>query len=117
MKAEGRSSVRLVMPDPKDEVTELEFALPKDTAKTLADAGTGLEVYTNYASLILSPSTLASMDGNGQFTLSPVKGEAAIQTIAERAKQNGLVQAAAGQGEVRVIGRPVMIETNLQGQP
>ncbi|MGG4187757.1 S-layer homology domain-containing protein [Paenibacillus peoriae] len=117
VKAEGRSSVRLVMPDPKDEVAELEFVLPKDTAKTLADAGVGLEVYTNHARLILSPSTLASMDGNRQFTLSPVKGEAAIQAIAERAQQNGLVQAAAGQGEVRVIGRPVMIETNLQGQP
>ncbi|MGG1618840.1 glycosyl hydrolase 53 family protein [Paenibacillus sp. NRS-1781] len=116
VKAEGRSSVRLVMPDSKDEVSELEFALPKDTAKTLADAGVGLEVYTNHARLILSPSTLASMDGNRQFTLSPVKSEAAIQAVAERAKQNSLVQAAAGKGEVRVIGRPVMIETNLQGQ-
>ncbi|MGM1022412.1 MAG: glycosyl hydrolase 53 family protein [Bacillota bacterium] len=116
VKAEGRSSVRLVMPDPKDEVTELELTLPKDTAKTLADAGVGLEVYTNHARLILSPSTLASMDGSRQFTLSPVKGEAAIQAVAERAKQNGLVQAAVGQGEVRVIGQPVMIETNLQGQ-
>ncbi len=104
VKAEGRSSVRLVMPDSKDEVSELEFALPKDTAKTLADAGVGLEVYTNHARLILSPSTLASMDGNRQFTLSPVKSEAAIQAVAERAKQNSLVQEAAGQGEVRVIG-------------
>ncbi|WP_068505340.1 glycosyl hydrolase 53 family protein [Paenibacillus kribbensis] len=117
VKAEGRSSIRLVMPDPKDEVTELEFALPKDTAKMLTDAKIGLEVYTNHARLTLSPSTLASMDGNRQFTLSPVKSEAAIQTILERAKQNGLVQAAAGQGEVLVIGRPVMIETDLQGQP
>ncbi|TKH45981.1 hypothetical protein C1I60_05985 [Paenibacillus terrae] len=116
VKAEGRSSVRLVMPDPKDEVTELEFVLPKDTAKILADGGIGLEVCTNHARLILTPSTLGSMDGNRQFTLSPLKSEAAIQVVAERAKQNSLVQAAAGQGEIRVIGRPVIIETNLQGQ-
>ncbi|MNW25433.1 Arabinogalactan endo-1,4-beta-galactosidase precursor [compost metagenome] len=115
-KSTGKTGIRLVLPDPKDEVSELEFNLPVDAARTLATGELSLELHMNVVRFILPASTLAALNGDRQLTLKPIKNETAIQELATRAKQERIVQSAAGQGEVRVIGRPVIIDTNIQGQ-
>lgn len=115
-KSAGQTGIRLVLPDPKDEVSELEFNLPVDTARTLATGELSLELHMNAVRFILPASTLAALNGDRQLTLKPIKDEAAIRELATRAKQERVVQSVAGQGEVRVIGRPVIIDTNIQGQ-
>ncbi|MEW4372360.1 glycosyl hydrolase 53 family protein [Paenibacillus kandeliae] len=117
VKAAGGGNVRLVLPDQNDEVAELNFSLPTDAAKTLATGDAGLELQTNHLSLTLPANTLSSMNGASQFTILPAKGAAALDAIARRAQQDDMVQQAANQGAVEIIGTPVTIDTNVQGQP
>lgn len=117
IKAVGGNHVRLVLPDQNDEVAELNFSLPTDAAQTLATGNAGLELQSNHINLTLPATTLSSVSAASQFTILPAKGTAAIETIARRAQQDPLVQQAVGQSTVDVIGTPVTIDTNVQGQP
>lgn len=115
--AGGLDTVRLVLADTEDKVSELDIGFPKDTLKALASGKVNLEVYTENARLILPRQTLASMDSDYRFRLIPVKSENAIKSVEERAKQEQAVQAAAGAGGVTVVGRPMIIETGLKDYP
>ncbi|WP_310832088.1 glycosyl hydrolase 53 family protein [Paenibacillus pedocola] len=115
--AAGLDTVRLVLPDTEDKVAEQEIGLSKDTLKTLASGKVNLEMSTVNARLILPQQTLAQLDGDYQFKFTPVKSEQAIKAVEERAKREQIVQAAAGSGDVHVVGRPVNIETGVKNQP
>lgn len=116
VKAEGKSTVRLVMPDPKNEVSELQFGLPQQTAQFLADNQMNLEVYTNHARLSLPVATLSNLGADRQFTIRPLQKAIDQQAVNESVQQDSLIQSAIGNGTVQVIGTPVEIDTNLQGQ-
>ncbi|MDO7906255.1 glycosyl hydrolase 53 family protein [Paenibacillus sp. JX-17] len=115
--AAGTGTVRLTMPDTKDEVSELDFGLSKDTMKTLAAGQVDLEVFTNHARLILPKQSMASLNGDYNFKFTPTKTAKGIQDVEDRAKKDLIVQTAAGTGAVKVVGRPVSIETAVSGQP
>ncbi|MGN7762450.1 glycosyl hydrolase 53 family protein [Paenibacillus sp. 22594] len=115
--AAGLDTVRLVLPDKEDKVSELDLGLSQDTLKTLASGKVNLEMFTNNARLILPQQTLTLLNGDYRFKFIPVKNTAAVNSVEERAKKEAVVQAAAGTGSVEVIGRPVTIETRLKDQP
>lgn len=115
--AAGLDTVRLLFPDTKDEVAELDFGLSKDSMKVLASGKVNLELFTENARLILSQQTLASLDKDYRIKLIPVKKKEAIELLEKRAKQEEIVKAAAGTGESYVVGRPVKIETEIKDQP
>ncbi|MDQ1236474.1 arabinogalactan endo-1,4-beta-galactosidase [Paenibacillus sp. SORGH_AS306] len=117
VKATGKSTIRLVMPDANNEVSQLQFGLPQATAQLLATNGINLEVYTNHARLSLPVSTLSTVSEDRQFTVHPLQKVNDQQAVTERVQQDRLVQAKIGSGTVEVIGTPVEIDTNLQGQP
>lgn len=115
--AAGLDTLRLVFPDTEDKVAELEISLSKDTLTTLASGKVNLELYTENARLILPLQTLALLDRDYQFKFVPVKSEQAIKAVEQRAQQAAIVQAAAGTGTVKVVGRPVSIETGVKDHP
>lgn len=115
--ADGLNTIRLVFPDTADNVSELEIGISKDTMKTLASGKVNLEIYTDYARLILLQQTIALLDGDYSFKLTPVKNANAIKSALKRAKQESIVQAAAGAGLVEVVGRPMTIETGVKDYP
>ncbi|ODP29503.1 Arabinogalactan endo-beta-1,4-galactanase [Paenibacillus nuruki] len=117
VKAEGKSTVRLMMPDPNNEVSELQLGLPQQTASILVNNQMNLEVYTNHAQLILPIATLSALGADRQFTIRPLQKATDQQAVNERVQQDRLIQSAIGNGTVQVIGTPVEIDTNLQGQP
>jgi arabinogalactan endo-1,4-beta-galactosidase len=112
--ADGLDTVRLVFPDSEDKVSELEIGMSKDTMKTLASGKVNLELYTDYARLILPQQTIAQLDGEYHFKFTPVKNANAIKSVEDRAKQEKVVQAAAGTGDIKVVGRPMTIETGVK---
>ncbi|WP_342564986.1 glycosyl hydrolase 53 family protein [Paenibacillus sp. FSL R7-0345] len=115
--AAGLDTVRLVLPDTDDKVSELEIGLAADTLKALSAGKVNLEINTVNARLILPQQTLALLGGDVEFKFTPVKNESAVKAVGERAKQEPVVQAAAGTGEVKVVGRPVVIETAVKDHP
>lgn len=117
VKTEGKSTVRLMMPDPNNEVSELQLGLPQQTASILVNNQMNLEVYTNHAQLILPVATLSALGADRQFTIRPLQKATDQQAVNERVQQDRLIQSAIGNGTVQVIGTPVEIDTNLQGQP
>lgn len=114
---EGLTVVRIAIPDTNDEVSELDVSLPGDTMQALADGNVGLEIETPNTKVILPKETISKLDLDGdiQFKIRPIKNENEILMAEERAKAEQIVQTAAGSGDVQVIGRPVTIETNVQG--
>lgn len=114
--AAGAETVQVAIPDTKDEVSELNVGLTSDTMKALAAGNVNLEINTTNIQLILPQTTLDALSGDYSFKVTPVKSEAAIQAAASSAKQESIVQQAAGTGAVSVVGRPVTVETNAEGQ-
>ncbi|MEO3945848.1 glycosyl hydrolase 53 family protein [Gorillibacterium sp. CAU 1737] len=114
--AAGLDAIRVNLPDPNDKVAELNVKLTKESLKSLASGSLKLELFTAHAQVILPKETLSKLDTDYQIKLTPVKTADGIKAAEERAKKDTAVQAAAGTGAVTVIGRPVSIETDIQGQ-
>jgi len=113
----GSSSARLVIPDPKDQVSALNVNLPKASMATLADAGVGLEISTANAQVVIASSSLQGLKEDLYFRLVPLKEENERQAAEQRAKDNQLAINIIGGGDLQVIGRPMTIETNMQNRP
>lgn len=116
MQATGGKNVRLVVPTSSTPAASLGFTLPTDTARALSGASAGLELSTAAISLLLPPSTLATLNETSQFTITPATDMAAANA-AVRASSDPIVQQAAGMAQIRMVGKPVEITTNVQGKP
>ncbi|ANF94995.1 glycosyl hydrolase 53 family protein [Paenibacillus bovis] len=116
VKAVGGSAIRLVLPETPDTVSELQFTLPQDTVRTLAGSKISMELATSRVSLRLPENTLSMLSGSHQFTIAPIKTADGIEAIAARARQYSLVQQTAGSADIQVIGQPLRIDSDLQGQ-
>ncbi|WP_409345199.1 S-layer homology domain-containing protein [Paenibacillus sp. MBLB4367] len=49
--------------------------------------------------------------------IEPNKGQSDIDSVQKRAQDNAIVRQAAGNGDLRIIGLPVTIETNMRQLP
>ncbi|MBD3922592.1 glycosyl hydrolase 53 family protein [Paenibacillus sp. PR3] len=112
--ADGRDSVKIVIPDPKDEVSEINVKLPADTVQALASGGVGLEITAGGASVIVSKDTIHSLSGEAVLSITPLKSSSESQDVLNRAKGEKVVVAAAGNGGTQVIGQPIAIESNVK---
>ncbi|CAM4384631.1 hypothetical protein FHS16_003537 [Paenibacillus endophyticus] len=115
MKEAGLQTASLVIPDAKDEVSQTTFNLPKDAKQIFADAQIGLELMTENAKLVVGSDVLAAMTEDLFFHLTPIKEEAKKLETAGRANREAAVRIVAGNEQAAVVGRPMSIETNVQG--
>ncbi|MUT66510.1 S-layer homology domain-containing protein [Paenibacillus sp. NEAU-GSW1] len=107
-------SAKLVIPDPKDEVSELLVNLPKESLALLAANGVSLEIASSNGSIILSAEEMKGLTEDAYFRLIPIKKESERKEALNRARTEQLVLALAGTNAVSSIGRPLEIETNVQ---
>ncbi|NBD27370.1 S-layer homology domain-containing protein [Paenibacillus glycinis] len=112
-KAAGKSAARIVIPDAKNEVSQLDLTVPKAAADELARGGLSLEIDTVNGKLVIPSDAFKDVTEDLYFRFVPIKNEAQRAEIAERAVGAQIVKAAAGGNAIKLIARPLTIETNL----
>lgn len=117
LKAAGSELAKIVIPDQKDEVAELNVNIPRAAGEQLAKNKIHLEIFTNHTRVVIPFSSLQGLTGDAYFRIVPVKKEKERKEIEQRASTEQAVRQAAGSGKVTVIGRPMEIETNIQSRP
>lgn len=117
LKNQGEKTARIVIPDAEDKVSEVNVSIPKIALTAIKSGGIDLEIKTENAKLTIPNTTLEKFNQDLYFRVVPIKGQQEKDQIAERAKQEQIVQDVVQGRDVQVLGRPAEIETNLQSQP
>ncbi|SDD29723.1 S-layer homology domain-containing protein [Paenibacillus sp. CF095] len=110
------NTARIVIPDTKDSVSETRIELPKAAVKELNDGSLKLEISTENAVISVPTNSIAGFDQDLYFRVVPLKKESERKEVEERAKKEQLIQQIAPNANVRVLARPVEIETNMQSR-
>ncbi|QOS81806.1 S-layer homology domain-containing protein [Paenibacillus sp. JNUCC31] len=108
------NTARIVIPDTKDAVSETSIELPKAAVKQLNDGGLNLEISTANAVISVPTRSIAGFDQDLYFRVVPLKKESERKEVEERAKKEHLIQQITPNSNVKVLARPVEIETNMQ---
>ena len=112
----GMDTARIIIPDAKDSVSETRVELPKAAVKQLNDGGLKLEISTENAIISIPTASTAGFDQDLYFRIVPMKQESERKQVEERAKQERLIQQITPDANVKVLARPVEIETNMQSR-
>lgn len=110
----GLNTARIIIPDAKDAVSETRIELPKAAVKQLNDGELNLEISTENAIISVPTKSIAGFDQDLYFRIVPMKQESERKEVEERAKKEQLIQQIAPNTNVKVLARPVEIETNMQ---
>ncbi|WP_091012390.1 MULTISPECIES: S-layer homology domain-containing protein [Paenibacillus] len=110
------NTARIVIPDTKDSVSETRIELPKAAVKELNDGSLKLEISTENVVISVPTSSIAGFDQDLYFRVVPLKKESERKEVEERAKKEQLIQQIAPNTNVRVLARPVEIDTNMQSR-
>jgi len=86
------------------------------SSKALEAVGKVISAGLDTVRLVL-PDKDDKVDGDYRFKFIPVKNANAIKSVQERAMKEKVVQAAAGAGNIKVVGRPMTIETGVKDHP
>lgn len=117
LKNQDEKTARIVIPDAKDEVAEVNVSIPTTALTEMKAGGINLEIKTENAKLTIPNTTLEKFNQDLYFRVVPVKDQAEKDQIVERAKAEQMVQEVAKGKDIQVLGRPNEIDTNLQSQP
>jgi hypothetical protein len=115
----GSGTAIMAIPDRQDDIGEWKIAISSASVKRLADGGVNLEFRFPHASLTIPSTSLQGWQGEPRFRFVPVRQEEDRRDI-ERRIVSELEQTAdmeAGNPGVEMLGRPAIIESNIQGQP
>ncbi|WP_340388079.1 S-layer homology domain-containing protein [Paenibacillus sp. FSL E2-0151] len=110
------NTARIVIPDTKDSVSETRIELPKAAVKELKDGSLKLEISTENVVISVPTNSIAGFDQDLYFRVVPLKKESERKEVEERAKKEQLIQQVAPNTNVRVLARPVEIDTNMQSR-
>ena len=113
----GNNIARIVIPDVNDEVDKVTVEVPKQSIQTLRENGLSLEISTDNAHIAIPVSSMDGVNDNFYFRLVPVKKESERKVIEERARVEKVVRETLQSNDVRVVARPMTIETNMPSRP
>jgi hypothetical protein len=116
LSAAGIDTARIVIPDTKDEVAQVNVNLPAGAARQLVEGRINLEVRTANAGLLIPYASLAGITEDIYFHIVPIKNQVEQDQIKERSLKEEAVKAVLGNGGLQVISRPMTIETNLSSR-
>lgn len=118
LKKAGSNIARIMIPDEKDEVSELNVKLPAKSTSLMADEKMNLYIETDNASLQLSPNSLQGVGSDIFFHLVPIKDAAGRKVVEQRIQKDPLiVKQSTNTADFRLVGRPMTIETNMSSRP
>ncbi len=112
----GIDTVRIVIPDIDDKVSEVMVEVPKAALKQLRDGNLNLEIETDNAVISIPLISVSDFNEDLYFRIVPIKSETGRKQVEERAKQEKMIQNVVRDQTVRVLGRPMEIETNMQNR-
>ncbi|MEC0123199.1 S-layer homology domain-containing protein [Paenibacillus pabuli] len=107
------NTARIIIPDAKDAVSETRIELPKAAVKQLNDGELNLEISTENTIISVPTKSIAGFDQDLYFRVVPMKQESERKEVEERAKKEQLIQQITPNSNVKVLARPVEIETNM----
>jgi hypothetical protein len=114
---QGKKTVRVVIPDDKDVVSEVKLNISKELIKLLSEGQISLEIYTVNAYIIIPSQSLVTFSKDIDFRIIPFKEKSDIQKVEKRIKEENVIEEVIKGEKVSILGRPVTIETNLQNYP
>ncbi|MFX3646827.1 MAG: S-layer homology domain-containing protein [Paenibacillus sp.] len=118
LKKAGSNVARIMIPDEKDEVSELNVKLPAKSTSLMANEKMNLYIETDNASLQLPSNSLQGLDSDVFFHLVPIKDAAGREAVEQRIQKDALiVKQSTDSADFRLVGRPMTIETNMSSRP
>ncbi|SLK07736.1 MULTISPECIES: S-layer homology domain-containing protein [unclassified Paenibacillus] len=117
LKQTGSRTAVVLIPDAKDEVSQWDLKLSPQSSAMLAEQGVNLVISNPNVKIIVPASSLNGRTDDMYFRLVPVKKESQRSEIQTRAQANESIIQFVGTTDIQIIGRPMMIETNLQSRP
>ncbi|GBF78378.1 hypothetical protein PA598K_07017, partial [Paenibacillus sp. 598K] len=109
----GATTVRIVIPDEKDEVKDVRIDLTAAALAVVQKSGLDLEIYTDNGLITIPNDSLIGLNDNLYFHLIPIKQEDERKLVEQRARTEKLVRELLNDGNVYVVDRPFTIETNM----
>ncbi|MNI22632.1 Cellulosome-anchoring protein precursor [compost metagenome] len=83
----------------------------------MAAGQANIEIYTDNVRIVIPSESLEGFDKDLNFRLVPIKQESEQKAVEERAKKEEQVREIAKVQEIKILGRPMTIETNMQSRP
>ncbi|SOB90757.1 Ig-like domain-containing protein [Ureibacillus xyleni] len=117
LKEAGSDTARIVIPDTKDEVSEVNVSVNKSSLDALKQGNINLEIFTDNARIAIPKDSLGEIQNDLYFRVVPIKEQQKQNEVKERAKQEEVVREVAGSLNINVVGRPMTIETNMPNRP
>lgn len=115
--AANQPTVRVVIPDEKDEVGETQVNVPVSALNVVSSGGKNLEIYTENGSVLVPNGSLLNFPDDLYFRLVPVKQKSEQEVIRDRAVKEPVVTTISKELAPFVVSRPMTIETNMQSRP
>ncbi|WP_442602408.1 RCC1 domain-containing protein [Paenibacillus sp. KN14-4R] len=117
LKNKTDKTARIVIPDEKDKVSQVDVKLPISAVGALAAGQANLDIYTNNVRIVIPSESLDGFNKDLYFRLVPIKQESERKAVEERAKKEEQVREISKGQEIKILGRPMKIETNMQSRP
>lgn len=116
LKEAGSSAAKIIIPDVKDEVSELNVRLPVDATKPFAEQDVAMQIWTDNAGLIIPSGSLKDLKEEVYFHIVPIKAADERKRVEQRLKGEPLLLQLASADGLQLVGRPMTIETNLSSR-
>ncbi|MDQ0167206.1 hypothetical protein J2S11_003131 [Bacillus horti] len=116
LKNKTDKTARMVIPDERDRVAETQVTIPRSSVTTLAHGEANLEIYTDNVRIFIPNDSLNGFNTELYFRLVPLKQERERREVETRAKQEEQVREMTNGQEIKILGRPMTIETNMQNR-
>ncbi|MCT6918806.1 MAG: InlB B-repeat-containing protein, partial [Bifidobacteriales bacterium] len=117
LKEQGNDKARIIIPDEKDQVNQVKVSIPKNVLSILQNGAVHLEIVTDNVRIEVPKTSLEMFNENLYFRLVPIKEYDKQLEIEEQAKRETVVQQLVEGRVVKLLGRPMTIETNMQSRP
>lgn len=112
-----KDNVRVMIPDEKDEVSQVLMNVPRVSLRQIEDSNMQFEIFTENVWIQIPQQSISGFSDDLYFRLVPLKAEQERKQVEERAAVDRLVQDAAQGQKIEVVARPMTIETNMQSRP
>ncbi|WP_342533716.1 InlB B-repeat-containing protein [Lysinibacillus sp. FSL K6-0057] len=117
LQEQGNDKARIIIPDQQDQVNQVHVSIPNNVVTLLQNGAVHLEIVTDNVKIEVPKTSLEMFNDNLYFRLIPIRGQAEQLDIQEQAKKERVVQRLVGSAVVELLGRPMIIETNMQSRP
>jgi len=117
LKEQGNDKARIIIPDEKDQVNQVQVSIPKHVLSLFQNGAVHLNIVTDNVRIEVPKTSLEMFGENLYFRLVPIKGHDKQLEIVEQAKRETVVQQLVEGAVVELLGRPMSIETNMQSRP